>query len=132
MTIHGRLALGLALGALIAAPTLAAENPPKLAGTWTWKWKDAEGEMHRHVLEVEGDGAKLTARERFDDEKAIKVDDLKLEGKTISFAVTRNGRYAVYKGKVASADTIDGEVTVTDAGQANEFGWTAKREERAK
>jgi hypothetical protein len=130
MTIHGRLALGLAIGALLAAPVLAspAQDPPRLAGSWAWKWKDAQGETHRHVLELEGEGAKLAGRERFDDAPAVKVDNLKVDGKTIQFSVSRGERMSLYKGTVASAGIINGLVTVTEKGQANEFGWTATRE----
>ncbi len=131
MLLNRRLALGIALGALLAgpAPTPAADDPPKVAGSWSWKWKDAQGETHRHVLEVEGAGDKITARERFDDEAAVKVDDFKLDGKKISFAVTRKGRHADYKGTVDSADTINGVVVVVlEGGQPSEFGWTANRE----
>jgi len=131
MLTNRRLALGIALGALLSAgtaPALAAD-PPKVAGTWSWKWKDAAGDTHRHVLEVEGAGDKLTARERFDDEAAVKVDDIKLDGKKISFAVTRKGRHSDYKGTVDSADTINGVVVVVlEGGQPSEFGWTASRE----
>lgn len=131
MTCNRRFALGVMLGVMISAPSLAPaapEDPPKLSGTWTWKWKDAQGETHRHVLEVEGVGDKLAARERFDDNAAIKVDDLKLDGKTISFVVNRDKRRSRYKGTVASADTINGMVSVVVDGQESEFGWTATRE----
>ncbi len=133
--IHRRWSLVLALGALLAFPllnglaALGVEDPPKLAGTWTWKWKDAQGETHRHTLEVEGEGAKMVGRERFDDEKAIKVDKIKLDGKKITFSVERNDRRSLYTGTVTNAETISGKVTVTNEGQpANEFGWTATRQ----
>ncbi len=132
MNTGRRTALGLLLGALIVGTAGAvaplADDPPKVAGTWTWKWKDAKGETHRHVLELEGEGKKLAGRERYDDEAAVKVDDLKLVGKKISFAVARKGRRAEYSGSVDSADTINGMVTTTTDGQASEFGWTASRE----
>ncbi len=135
LPIHRRRSLGFALGALLVfsvSPGLAAlgaEDPPKLAGTWTWKWKDAQGETHRHTLEVEGEGAKMVARERFDDEKAIKVDKIKLDGKKITFSVERNDRRSLYSGTVTNGETISGKVTVTDQGQpANEYGWTATRQ----
>ncbi len=127
MPLNRRLALGL-VGLLIASYASAADDPPKLAGTWSWKWKDAQGETHRHTLEVEGAGNKMTARERYDDEAAIKADDLKLDGKTITFSVRRNGRLSAYKGTVASAETINGHVTVTIDGMESEYGWTASRE----
>jgi len=131
MSLNRRLALGIALGVLLVGPARApaADDPPKVAGTWSWKWKDAQGETHSHVLEVEGAGDKLAARERYDEEAAVKVDDLKLAGKKISFAVNRKGRHAEYKGTVDSADTINGVVVVVpEGGQPSEFGWTAKRE----
>lgn len=132
---RSRRRFGLALGALLVVPFLAgtrataADDPPKLAGTWTWKWKDAQGETHRHTLEVEGEGAKMVAREKYDDEPSIKVDKIKVDGKKVTIAVERKDRRSVYVGTVASADTINGLVTVTVEGSpASEFGWTATRE----
>jgi hypothetical protein len=129
-----RLILGLAAVVMLAAPKLALsfEDPPSLVGHWTWTWKDGKGETHRHVLEIEGTGAKMTAQERADDKPAIKVESLKQEGKTLSFAVNRDGTYAEYKGTVASTDTINGLVTVVQGGASSEYGWTATRKPKGK
>ena len=71
----------------------------------------------------------MVARERFDNEPSIKVEKIKLDGKKINVTVERKDRRSVYVGTVASADTINGLVTVTSEGQpATEFGWTATRE----
>ena len=134
MRIPRRRFLSLAAGAVLAAPAVAhsSEDPPALAGTWTWSWKDANGETHRHTLELEGTGPKLTGKERADDKPAVKVEALKQEGKTIGFAVNRDGHYAEYKGTVDSADTINGRVTVMQGGATSEYGWTATRKPTAK
>jgi outer membrane lipopolysaccharide assembly protein LptE/RlpB len=134
MSLQRRTLLGLAAGAILSAPTFtfSSEDPPSLAGTWTWTWKDAKGDTHRHVLELEGTGAKMTGKERADDKPAVKVESLKQEGKTISFAVNRDGLYAEYKGTVASTDVINGLVTVMQGGATNEYGWTATRKPTAK
>jgi hypothetical protein len=121
-------ALVLGLG-LPAALDDDKDKAPDLAGTWTWEWKDGQGETHRHVLEVEGKGSTLSARERFDDQEAVKVSDLKQDGKKVTFSVLRGDRRASYSGTVETADTINGKVTVsTEGGQPNEYGWTARRE----
>ena len=99
-----------------------------LIGTWSWTWKDAAGATHKHVLEVEGSGDKLSARERFDDLEPVKVTDLKLVNKKVTFSVTRAKRQATYSGTLKSNDLIDGLVNVTTDGQASEFGWEAKRQ----
>ena len=132
--IRRHLLLGLALGAALfglgpIAPARAAD-PPKLAGTWTWKWKDAQGETHRHILEVEGEGDKMIARERFDDEAAVKATKVKLEGRKLTLVVERKDRRSEYIGTIAdNNETINGEVTVANNGQPDaEFGWTATRE----
>src|SRR5436305_2604550 len=93
-----RWVCGAALALVLAVPATAADDAAKLAGTWTWMWKDAEGETHRHVLEVEGTGNKLSARERFDDQEPVKVIDLKVAGKKVNFTVIRGQRTAVYSG----------------------------------
>lgn len=123
------------LGGLIFSfsATARAEKVPKLAGNWTWTWKDAAGETHRHVLEVEGLGTKIAARERFDDHPAVRVADLKLVGKKVRFSVVRDSRKAEYDGVVADdLSAINGTVTVTKDGQADEFPWKATPEAKAK
>ena len=126
-----RSALGMATF-LLAPPAfalaLADEKPADLAGTWTWKWTDAEGEVHHHVLEVESAKGKFSARERFDDQEPVKVNDLEVKEKKVHFSVLRGDRRATYTGKLASADTINGTVMIAgESGQPMEFGWTADR-----
>lgn len=131
-----RRSLGLALSVLVIASLTSScsvaradDEPPKLAGTWTWKWKDSNGETHRHTLEVEGEGAKMVARERYDDKAAIKVEKIKIDGKKVTISIDRKDRHSVYVGTIASTDTINGTVTVSTEGSPNsEFGWTATRE----
>ncbi|HWE36942.1 MAG TPA: hypothetical protein VG406_10285 [Isosphaeraceae bacterium] len=127
-------ARGFGLVLLLAIPGAAAraDDAPKLAGSWTWSWKGPDGTEHKHVLEVEGTGAKLAARERFDDLEAVKVNDLKVDGKKVSFSVLRGKRRSEYNGKLDGDDTIDGKVLVEDDGRSNEYTWTAKREKTKK
>jgi len=134
-----RLPLALA-AALLAASALApatarargedAAETPALSGTWTWTWKDKDGQTHRHVIEVEGLGTKLAAREIFDDETPVKVKDLTLKGKDLKFTVVRGERRSDYSGKVADADHINGTVTVTTDGTASDFEWKAERSKK--
>jgi hypothetical protein len=119
------LALGLVTVGLGAATRGDADV---LVGTWTWSWKDGMSVTHNHVLEVEGTEDKLAARERFDDGAPIRINDLKMTGQKVSFSVQRDGRRAAYSGTLKGNDLIDGLVTVTDDGQANEFGWQAKKQ----
>jgi hypothetical protein len=127
-TGHSRsvcVALGLALAGMGLAPD---DGASRLVGTWSWTWKDAAGATHKHVLEVEGSGEKLSARERFDDEEPVKVTDLKLTDKKVTFSVSRDKRQASYSGTLKSADLIEGLVNASTGGQTNEFGWEARRE----
>lgn len=122
------LVLGLAL--VGAASSVRADEPMAMAGTWRWKWTDGEGVVHHHVLEVEGKGKTLSARERFDEEKPVKITDLKIDGKAVTFSVLRGAHRAEYKGKFKSADHIDGTVGVSEAEEpVEEYGWSADREE---
>jgi hypothetical protein len=127
-------ARGLGVALLLAIPwaTARADDASKLVGTWTWSWKGADGTTHTHTLEVEGSGEKLAARERFDDLEAVKVNDLKVDGKKVSFSVLRGKRRSEYNGKLDGDDTIDGKVLVEDDGRSNEYTWTAKREKPKK
>ena len=122
----GLVALVTSIGLVLpAAACLGADDGP--AGTWTWSWKDGEGTMHKHVLDVESAAGKLTGRERMDELESVKVDDLKFEDGSLSFAVTRADRRAVYKGKLIGGKTLNGLVNVTVNGQAKEYQWTAER-----
>lgn len=134
--ITRRRTLGLLLGLplILNLPASAgADDAPALAGTWEWEWKDGQGTAHRHVLEVEGDGKARAARERFDELEPIKVDDLVVAGKQITFTVKRGDRRAEYAGTIDGPNTINGKVSVTAAeNQPNAFAWTAKRRPVAK
>jgi hypothetical protein len=117
-----------ALTLAVAEPGSARPaGPDDLVGTWTWTWKDGEGKTHKHILDVESSGGKLAARERFDDQAAVKVDDLKLTGDEVFFSAKREGRMAEYKGKLLAGKTINGVVNVAVNGQDQEFQWTAER-----
>lgn len=127
-----RFVLGLLLAATIPTPGRLTAEPqkadvPKLAGTWTWTWKDRVGNTHKHVMEVEGTGAKLAAREIFDEQLPVRVSNLTLTGKAIQFNVVRGENKAEYKGKVSDKDHIQGKVVVTTGGEATEFVWKAER-----
>ncbi len=103
---------------------------PNLAGRWTWKWEDGKNVIHRHELIVEGEPGRYAARERIDDQEPVKVNDLEVNGKDVSFNVLRGEVRASYKGQIADNDTINGQVTIVDANnQAQEYGWTAHRQQ---
>jgi hypothetical protein len=109
-----------------------APGVSKLAGSWTWTWKGQDGLEHRHILEVEGVGKALAAREVFDDQPPVKAQSLTFDGTSVNFTVVRGDRKADYSGKLTDADTIEGTVTTTARGQSNEFIWKAERRKEAK
>lgn len=115
-----------------ATQVLGGEESSALAGTWTWSWKDPKGDKHTHILEVEGMGTKLAARERFDDLPPVVVSKLTFDGKSVRFTVVRGNRRAAYSGVLDKADTINGTVTITTDGQSEEHEWQAKRKPAAK
>ena len=127
-----KIAATLSLTILTLGLFARADEPaPEVVGRWTWKWTDAKNETHKHLLVVERVGGKLSGREKHDDVEAIKVDDLKVDGRKVEFVVKRGERTAKYSGKFTDADTIDGTVTVTGAeatGQDSSYGWTAGRD----
>ncbi len=131
MTTTRRALLGLGLGILLTTgftTRTSAQDASDLAGTWTWKWKDAEGETHEHVLVIEKAGDQLAAEERFDDRKPVKVTDLKMVDKRVTFSVPRGESRASYTGTLEDRNTINGDVQVTNAAQLVEkYGWTARK-----
>jgi len=112
---------------MIGPPSTQGGQPKDLLGSWIWGWTDGAGLPHKHVLEVEGSGDKIAARERFDEMKPVRVDDLKVVDKTVSFTVRRGDRRSSYTGTLKNPDLIDGMVIVTEGGLPTEFGWSAKR-----
>ena len=131
------LTRGMAPAAVVASILLIsssarAEDAEALVGSWSWSYKDGQGVTHKHVLEVEGTGEKVAARERMDEEEAIKVTDLKVKDKAVTFTVVRGKRRAAYNGKLKGGDKLEGQVTVTTEGQGQEYGWEAKKDEAKK
>ncbi len=126
------LAFTLLAVSLFAIFARAGDDASLLLGTWKWTWKDAEGAVHTHRLDVEGSGEKLAAREFYDEMEAIKVVDLKLTGKKVSFSVLRGNRQSSYTGTLQAKDRIEGLVNVSIEGQTSEYGWEATREEKPK
>jgi hypothetical protein len=125
---HRACLTGVVLTLLIGPSWAASTDGPKsVAGTWSWTWKDGEGKTHKHVLDLEAAGDKLTGRERFDDLDSVKVDDLKLRDGELTFVVTRGPRRAEYTGKLVGTKVINGQVNVAIQGQSTEYQWTAER-----
>ncbi len=123
-----RSSLAFVFSAIAMAPLMADDSQgPPLVGSWTWTWEDGQAKTHKHVLEVTGSGANQAVRERFDDMEAVKVDIIKRDGKQIRFSVVRGDRTANYTGTFKDDDTIEGKVVVIQAGQNDEFSWTAHR-----
>jgi hypothetical protein len=99
----------------------------KLAGSWTWTWKDPTNRTHQHVLEVEGIGKALSAREIFDDEPAVRVAPLEFDGKAVHFTVVRGQRKAEYDGRLDDGDTINGTVKTSTGEDHGAYPWKATR-----
>lgn len=112
--------------ALFVASALAADAPD-LSGTWVWTWKDPAGQTHRHVLEIEGVGGKLAARERFDDEAPVKAAELQRDGKNVRLTVVRGDHRAEYSGVLADPNTINGTVTIKQGEKTTDYSWKATR-----
>lgn len=127
MTALQHVSAAVSLALLFVSPTFAAD-PPDISGTWTWSWKDAAGRTHRHVLEVEGKGSRLAARERANDLEPVKASAIKLNGTKIQLTVVRGDHRAEYSGVVVEGNTINGRVTVEQDGTTNDYPWKATRE----
>lgn len=123
-------ALGLALLPPALARARQEPQPSPLAGEWTWSWTDPEKREHHHLLQVEGTGRTLAARETFDDEAPVRVTGLTFDGENVVFKVARGGREADYRGKLVGRDTINGRVKTMSDGQGTEHPWTATRKKQ--
>ena len=125
------LRIAMVCAALLGAMACgSAATPEDLVGRWTWSWMDDQGVTHHHVLEVEGSGDKIAARERFDDQEPIKVTDLKVVEDKVTFSTKRGERHSLYSGTLKDDEVINGMVEVSVEGQPQSFPWTAKKEEK--
>lgn len=130
MLISRSLACAGLLSILIVAAHVRASEELDLSGTWVWTWSDAAGRTHRHVLEVEGTGADLAARERFDDEAPIKATELRRDSKKVRLTIVRGDHRAEYSGVLADSNTINGTVTIKQGDKMNDYPWRAQRQQK--
>jgi len=115
------------------APRADSAEAPRVSveGEWKWSFVDPNGnEIHRALKIAKKDG-KLTGVVVRDEGRESKVEELRVEGDSISFsyAAERDGQsFTVkYSGKI-DGDAIRGNVEIG----SNEFPWEAKRAAPAK
>jgi hypothetical protein len=131
----------LLLAAATALPTLAADADP--TGTWTWTQQGrggggGGGEPREVTLKIKKEGDKLVGTVaspgREGAVRESKLENVKLTGDELTFAVTRetqNGSFTQkYKGKV-TADAITGKISFDRGGETTERDWVAKRKKEA-
>jgi len=143
--MHSNLLLKASLCGLLAlvfvAQASAQDKKADAAGTWTWTVPGRNGGPDRKMtlhLKVEGDklSGKLTSPGRQGTPTETEIQDGKLKGDEVSFAVVRefNGNKITskYNGKV-TADAIKGKVEI-DRGSGDPMSrdWEAKREAEKK
>ena len=114
----------------------AADDKVNLAGTWEWTTTRQDQEQ-KHAIKLKQDGSKVTGVYVPPRGEEVALKDVKLEGNTISFAITRTTqqgeRTIKYNGKV-EGDSIKGksEMPPRDGGEARARDWEAKRAKEAK
>ena len=114
----------------------AADDKVNVAGTWEWTTTRQDQEQ-KHAIKLKQDGSKVTGVYVPPRGDEVELKDVKLEGNTISFAVTRtiqnNERTIKYSGKV-EGDSIKGksEMPGRDGGEPRARDWEAKKAKEAK
>ncbi|HMB06365.1 MAG TPA: hypothetical protein VKP69_21860 [Isosphaeraceae bacterium] len=106
-------------------PALRVAEPPNRSGTWTWK--DPQGATHRHEMEVEGVGAKFSARERSNALPPVRIRDPKLDGNKRRFHRCPRPEARRLPRRRGQPGTFNGKVSVTLEGQTTDCVWGANR-----
>lgn len=114
----------------LAATVHADDSKPNPTGTWKWSFTGQNGQSRETTLKLKLDGDKLTGSVSGRNGDTA-IDDAKMKGDEITFAVTRefNGNKftAKYNGKL-SGDTIKGKIETERDGEKRSRDWEAKRE----
>lgn len=116
---------------LLATPAIQAEDKKAdPTGTWTWTMQGRDGQSRDVSLKLKKDGDKITGSVPGRDGGETAIENAKIEGDTLTFAVTRefNGNKFTqkYSGKIAG-DTITGKIESERDGQTRSRDWVAKR-----
>lgn len=125
-------ALSLTFCLLLGCIAVAHAEDKKIDPTGTWKWSFAgqNGQTRETTLKLKLDGEKLTGSVSGRNGDTA-IDDAKITGEEITFAVTRefngNKMTSKYNGKL-SGDTIKGKVETERDGEKRSRDWEAKRE----
>ncbi len=129
-SIASVLSLTTCLLLAFAATVQADDKKPNPAGTWKWSFTGQNGQTRETTLKLKLEGEKLTGSMSGRNGDTA-IDDAKIKGDEISFAVTRefngNKMTSKYNGKL-SGDTIKGKVETERDGEKRSRDWEAKRE----
>ena len=131
----------IACGTLVLGATQLPAQDKKADpnGTWTWSTPGRNGgEARTSTLKLKAEGDKVTGSisapgRQGGQGRDTAIEDGKLKGDEISFAVTRefNGNKFTqkYTGKI-SGDSIKGKVSFDRNGEAQSRDWEAKRDDK--
>ncbi len=126
--------LPIALLFTCGAPFAFAEEKADPTGTWKWERSFNDREMSFTLHLTRQDDGKLAGTysvKRGDNEREpLELEDVKLEGKTLTFSVTRsrNGNeFTVKYTGAVDGDSITGTTLASWGDQDREFEWTAVR-----
>jgi len=125
-----------ALLLFVGVTARAEDKKADPTGTWTWSMPGRDGSPGREqTLKLKAEGDKVTGTlsspgREGGQARESKVDNGKIMGEEISFAITRefngNSMTSKYKGKI-SGDTITGKSEFERNGETMSRDWTAKR-----
>lgn len=133
--LQSAVCLAFALGLTAFAQDKKAEKTDA-SGTWTWTAAGrGGGEGRKLTLKLKADGDKLTgtmsAPNRQGEARETAIEDGKIKGDEITFAVTREGNngklVTKYSAKI-SGDTLKGKIETERDGQTRSRDWEAKRD----
>lgn len=118
----------------VAGAALAAEAPARVdvTGTWVSISEGRDGQTRTNELTLSQEGAKLTGKTSgFRGGEGTEISDGKVDGKTVSFKVTRTFQDRSftmnYQGTLEGDSTIKGTTSGTRGDQTFEREWTIKR-----
>jgi len=124
----------------VSSSRAAEDKKADPSGTWTWTTPGRNGGADRKMtlkLKVEGEKVTGTLSTPGRDGEMVKseIEDGKIKGDEVSFAVTRefngNKRTSKYHGTI-TADAIKGKTEFERNGEAQSRDWEAKRSTETK
>lgn len=101
----------------------------EVAGLWKWTMARPDGQTMERKIKLKVEGGKLSGTSFWNDSETP-IEEAKLDGKKVSFQVTRErdgNKFTVKYTGAVEGDSLKGKIEANFGGEARSFDWDAKR-----